>query len=110
MTTTSLDNVFAYIVSNQQASIDRLIDYVRRPSISAHGVGIAEVAAFLVDLLGGLGMAVEAIPTAGWPMILAERNDAPGKPTVLIYGHYDVQPVDPLNLWKSDPFQPEIRS
>lgn len=109
MTTTSLDNVFAYIVSNQQASIDRLIDYVRRPSISAHGVGIAEVAAFLVDLLGGLGMAVEAIPTAGWPMILAERNDAPGKPTVLIYGHYDVQPPDPLDAWVSPPFEPTVR-
>ncbi|MFN8496310.1 MAG: M20/M25/M40 family metallo-hydrolase [Anaerolineae bacterium] len=109
MTTTSLSNVFDYVDSNQQASIERLIDYVRRPSISAHGVGIAEVAAFLVDLLGGLGMRVEAIPTAGWPMILAERNDAPGKPTVLIYGHYDVQPPDPLDAWVSPPFEPTVR-
>ncbi|MFN8475902.1 MAG: M20/M25/M40 family metallo-hydrolase [Anaerolineae bacterium] len=109
MTTTSLSSVFDYVDSNQQAYIDRLIDYVRRPSISAHGLGIAEVAAFLVDLLGGLGMQVEAIPTAGWPMILAERNDAPGKPTVLIYGHYDVQPPDPLDAWLSPPFEPTIR-
>jgi acetylornithine deacetylase/succinyl-diaminopimelate desuccinylase-like protein len=104
-----LTDVFAYIEANRQPFIDRLIDYVRRPSISAHGQGIAEVADFLVELLGGLGLETELIPTAGWPVVLARRSDAPGAPTVLLYGHYDVQPPDPLEAWLSPPFEPTIR-
>ena len=112
MTDPALDRlmpVFAYIDARRQAFLDQLLDYLRMPSISAHGVGIASVAAFLVERLGALGMHARAIPTAGWPMVYGRRDDAPGKPTVLLYGHYDVQPPDPLDAWVTPPFEPAIR-
>ena len=104
-----LSDIFNYVEAHEQAFLERLIDYLRRPSISAHGQGIAEVAAFLVDLLNGLGMAAQTLETAGWPMVLAQRHNVPGAPTVLLYGHYDVQPPDPLDEWLSPPFEPTIR-
>ncbi|MFN8472707.1 MAG: M20/M25/M40 family metallo-hydrolase [Anaerolineae bacterium] len=110
MTDTSLSNVFSYVDTNELAFIDRLIDYVRRPSISAHGLGIAEVADFLVELLRGLGLDTELIPTAGWPVVVGRRTDNPGGLTVMLYGHYDVQPPDPLDEWISPPFEPTIRN
>ena len=72
-------------------------------------MGIAEVAAFLVDLLNGLGLEAQTLDTAGWPMVLGQWHGAPGAPTVLLYGHYDVQPPDPLDEWLSPPFEPTIR-
>ncbi|MGI8857446.1 MAG: M20/M25/M40 family metallo-hydrolase [Thermomicrobiales bacterium] len=104
-----LSDVFAYVDAHRQDFLDRLIDYVRRPSISAHGLGIAEVAAYIADVMERIGLAARIIPTAGWPMVLAERHDAPGAPTVILYGHYDVQPPDPLDEWLSPPFEPTIR-
>jgi len=104
-----LTPVFAYIDAHRQSFLDQLLAYLRMPSISAHGVGIDTVAAFLVERLGALGMQARAIPTAGWPMVYGRRDDAPGKPTVLLYGHYDVQPPDPLDAWVTPPFEPAIR-
>jgi acetylornithine deacetylase/succinyl-diaminopimelate desuccinylase-like protein len=104
-----LNDLFAYVDERRQEFLDRLFDYLRRPSISAHGLGIAEVADRLVGLLSGLGMDAGLIPTAGWPMVLARRDDVPSAPTVLLYGHYDVQPADPLEAWVSPPFEPTIR-
>lgn len=104
-----LADVFAHVDANRQAFLDRLIAYVRQPSISAHGIGIAEVAGFLVELLKGLGFDTRAVPTAGWPMVLGRRTESPEAPTVLLYGHYDVQPPDPLEAWISPPFEPTIR-
>ena len=104
-----LDQVFDHIAANEESFIARVMDYVRHPSISAHNIGIREVAAMLVDMLGGLGFEAEAIPTANHPMVLARWERKPGAPTVLLYGHYDVQPPDPLDLWVSPPFEPTIR-
>lgn len=101
--------VFDYITANQDRSLARLIDYLRHPSISAQNIGITEVAALLVDMLTKMGLAAEAVPTARHPMILARWDGAPGTPTVLLYGHYDVQPPDPLEAWISPPFEPTIR-
>lgn len=106
---TDLAPVLAHIDANRDSYLTRVMDYVRHPSISAHNIGIREVAALLVDHLNGLGMQAETIPTAGHPFVIGRRNDAPGKPTVLLYGHYDVQPPDPLDLWDSPPFEPTIR-
>lgn len=102
--------VFAYVEQNRGAFIDRLIDYVRRPSISAHGEGIGEVAQYLVEWLARLGLDARLAPTPGWPMVLGQRMDSPGGLTVLLYGHYDVQPPDPLDEWISPPFEPTIRN
>ncbi len=108
-TTAGLDKVFEHIKANEESFIARVMDYVRHPSISAHNIGIREVAAMLVDMLSGLGFAAEAVPTANHPMVLARWDKKPGAPTVLLYGHYDVQPPDPLDLWVSPPFEPTIR-
>ena len=109
MTNLTLDAIFAHIEHNRQPFIDRLLAYVRRPSISAQGVGMGEVADFLLTQLRTLGMDAQLLPTPGWPMVFGRRLDAPGKPTVLLYGHYDVQPPDPLDAWLSPPFEPTIR-
>lgn len=104
-----LDAVFAHIDAQSDSFVTRLMEYVRHPSISAQNIGIREVSALLVDILTGLGMAAEAVPTSGHPMVLGRRGNDPTKPTVLLYGHYDVQPPEPLELWDSPPFEPEIR-
>ena len=110
MTTThSLNAVFTHIDQQRDAFITRLLDYVRQPSISAYGIGMTETADFLLARLQALGMTAQLMPTPGWPLVLGRRFDAPGKPTVLLYGHYDVQPADPLDAWLSPPFEPTIR-
>ncbi len=101
--------VLAHIDAHRDAHLQRLMDYLRHPSISAHDIGIREVAGLLVEMLERLGMEAEAVPTAGHPMVLGRRSDVAGAPTVLLYGHYDVQPPDPLEAWVSPPFEPTIR-
>ena len=103
------NSVFAHIDAHRQTYLDRLLAYLRMPSISAEGIGIDAVAAVLVAQLQGMGFAARLMPTAGWPMVVGERRDAPGAPTVLLYGHYDVQPADPLEAWVTPPFEPAIR-
>lgn len=104
-----LAGIFDHIEANRDAFVTRLMDYVRHPSISAHNQGIGEVARMLVKMLEKLGMTAETIATSGHPMVLGRRDVSPDKPTVLLYGHYDVQPPDPLDLWISPPFEPTIR-
>jgi len=105
-----LTDVFAYVDTHRQEFLDRLIDYVRRPSISTHGQGIGEVASYIANVMQRIGLQTRILPTAGWPMVLGERLDVPGGPTVLLYGHYDVQPPEPLDAWISLPFEPTIRN
>jgi acetylornithine deacetylase/succinyl-diaminopimelate desuccinylase-like protein len=101
--------VLAHIDANREGFVGRLIDYVRHPSISAQNIGIREVSELLVGMLDRLGLQAESVPTAGHPMVFGRWDGAPGKPTVLLYGHYDVQPPDPLDRWLSPPFEPTIR-
>ena len=105
-----LSTVFAYIEENRQSFIDRLIEYLRHPSISAYGEGMGEVADYLVNWLNRLGFNARLVSTPGWPMVMAKLMQSPGKLTVLLYGHYDVQPPDPLEAWISPPFEPTIRN
>lgn len=105
----ALARVFDYVDAHRQAFIDRLLAYVARPSISAHGVGIRETAEFLLGYLQGLGMEARLLEGAGWPFVYGRYRESPHAPTALLYGHYDVQPPDPLDAWNSPPFEPEIR-
>src|SRR5690606_10387693 len=90
-----------------------LLDFLRIPSISAdtkYKGDVQRAADWLRDELTRIGMdTVEVIPTAGHPIVYAEKSAAGDAPTILIYGHYDVQPPDPLDLWTSPPFEPVIR-
>ncbi len=104
-----LSRVFAHIDSCRDSFVHRVMDYVRHPSISAQDIGIAEVGSMLLAMLTKLGLEAESIATARHPMILGRWDKHPGAPTVLLYGHYDVQPPEPLELWLSPPFEPMIR-
>ncbi|MBN9062491.1 MAG: peptidase M20 [Rhizobiales bacterium 65-9] len=104
-----LAKVFAHIDGNRDSFVKRVMDYVRHPSISAQNIGIAEVGAILLETLRKLGLEAESIPTKRHPMILGRWDKKPGAPTVLLYGHYDVQPPEPLEAWVSPPFEPTIR-
>lgn len=108
-TSATLARVLAHIDARRDDYVRRLIDYVRHPSISAQDIGIAEVGALLLDMLRRLGLEAESLPTARPPMILGRRAGPPGAPTVILYGHYDVQPPEPLEQWLSPPFEPTIR-
>ncbi len=89
-----------------------LFEFLRIPTVSADPVRKADIAAaaqWLADLLSRLGLNSRLIPTAGNPLVYAESPPVPGMTTVLVYGHYDVQPVDPLSEWLSPPFEPTKR-
>ena len=90
-----------------------LFEFLRIPSVSArseHDPDTREAAQWLADQIGRSGLDVEVIDTPGHPVVLGEwRKAGPDAPTLLIYGHYDVQPAEPLELWSSAPFEPEIR-
>jgi acetylornithine deacetylase/succinyl-diaminopimelate desuccinylase-like protein len=105
--------VEAFVQKNESRWLDELTDFLRIPSISTlpeHKDDVAHAAQFVADSLKHAGLEnVEVIPTARHPLVYADWLHAPGKPTVLCYGHYDVQPPDPLDLWKSPPFEPSIR-
>ncbi len=91
---------------------EELCDLLRIPSIStlpAHREDVKNAARWLVDHLRTIGLDAEIIATERHPLVYAEWMGAPGRPTVLCYGHYDVQPADPLELWTAPPFEPTVR-
>ncbi|UPK07951.1 M20/M25/M40 family metallo-hydrolase [Bradyrhizobium sp. 170] len=104
-----LSKVFAHIDANKDQFVSRLLDYLRHPSISSDKSGIGEVAELLASMLSRLGFEARAIATSGHPMVAARWERERGVPTVLLYGHYDVMPPDPLEAWISPPFEPTIR-
>ena len=92
--------------------LEDLFSFLRFPSVSTdsrHAPDVRACAAWLLAKLSSMGLATEIHETPKHPVVIARNVHLAGRRTVLIYGHYDVQPVDPLNLWTSDPFQPEIR-
>jgi acetylornithine deacetylase/succinyl-diaminopimelate desuccinylase-like protein len=108
--TPNLSDIFAYIDDHSQTFLLRLIDYLRRPSISAYGEGIGEVAEYIANVMRQMGLTIQIMPTSGWPMVFGEYHVHENAPTVLLYGHYDVQPPDPLEGWVTPPFEPTIRN
>ena len=103
----------AFVKANQGRFLDELKEFIRIPSISTlpeHASDIERAASFVAESLRKAGLEnVEIIPTGKHPLVYADWLHAPGKPTVLCYGHYDVQPADPLELWVSPPFEPTER-
>jgi acetylornithine deacetylase/succinyl-diaminopimelate desuccinylase-like protein len=105
----SLEKVLATIDDNLPRATDRLMELLRIPSISTDPAYAGEVdraADWLVAELAALGATVEKRPTAGHPMVVGHVGE--GAPHLLFYGHYDVQPVDPLTLWHRNPFDPAL--
>lgn len=102
-----------YARAHQARFTAELREFVRFPTVSSqpqHAGDIRRCAAWLAKRLAGIGLdAVRIVPTARHPVVYAEWRRRPGAPTVLIYGHYDVQPADPLAEWTSPPFEPAIR-
>jgi acetylornithine deacetylase/succinyl-diaminopimelate desuccinylase-like protein len=104
-------DVLDRIDAEKETYLEELKDYLRIPSISTDPDYRAEVrraAEFLRGKMAEGGLTAELIETAGHPLVYGEWLGAPGAPTVLFYGHYDVQPVDPLDLWRHPPFEPVV--
>jgi acetylornithine deacetylase/succinyl-diaminopimelate desuccinylase-like protein len=106
-------NAQEFASTHQQQFLDELIALLKMPSISTmseHTADLRQAAEWLVANLSGFGMNARLYETDGHPIVYAEWLDAgPEATTVLVYGHYDVQPVDPIDLWESPPFEPTIR-
>src|SRR6266704_7009832 len=102
-----------YIDDNRERFLEELKGWLRITSISTlpeHAGDMRRAAEYAANQLRRNGFAnVEVVQTQGHPLVYGEWFNAPGKPTVLLYGHYDVQPVDPVELWQSPPFEPTIR-
>ena len=102
-----------YLNEHKEQFLKELLDFLRIPSISSepdHEPHVQRAAEWLEARMKRVGIeAVQIMPTGGQPAVYGEWLHAPGKPTVLIYGHFDVQPVDPLDLWEKPPFEPTVK-
>lgn len=106
------ENIFSFLDENRSRFEQELFDLLRIPSIStdpAYRDDVRAAANWVVDSLSRIGLKTELVETDRHPIVYAESDPVPGKPVVLIYGHYDVQPPDPLNEWVSPPFEPTVR-
>jgi succinyl-diaminopimelate desuccinylase len=107
-----MDDIHAYLTAHASQFEDDLTSLLRIPSISADPARKADIcraAEWVAGQFRDLGIQTEIIETSGQPLIYAETPKVPGQPTVLVYGHYDVQPVEPLGQWISPPFEPTKR-
>src|SRR3954469_25235066 len=108
----AIERVNAYLDAHRGDFEEQLKALVRIPSVSAqpdHDADTRRAAEFVRDDLLRMGLPAELIETKGHPLVYAEGPAVPGKPTVLVYGHYDVQPPEPLEPWLSPPFEPAVR-
>jgi len=104
-------DVLLRLDAEKDTYLEELKEYIRIPSISTdpdYKGDVLRASEFLVGKLRDAGLTAERIDTDGHPIVYAEWLGAPGKPTVLFYGHYDVQPADPLELWRNPPFEPTV--
>ena len=108
-----MQQIKQYVEQNKQRFLDELFELLRFPSVSAdpkYKQDVLETADYVAQKLKDAGADhVEVCETAGNPIVYGEKGSDPGKPTILVYGHYDVQPADPLELWETPPFEPTIR-
>jgi acetylornithine deacetylase/succinyl-diaminopimelate desuccinylase-like protein len=105
--------VLAHLTANHERIFQKLVEFASIPSVStdpAHAADIDRAAQWVAREVAAAGpFTVRTIPTAGNPVVYGEWLGAPGKLTVLVYGHYDVQPPDPLDKWHSPPWTPTLR-
>jgi acetylornithine deacetylase/succinyl-diaminopimelate desuccinylase-like protein len=110
---TAIDAVLAQLAANHDRILGELVEFASIPSVStdpAHAADVNTAAAWVAAKLERAGpLTVKIMPTPGASIVYAEWLGAPGAPTVLVYGHYDVQPEDPIELWESPPFRPTLR-
>jgi acetylornithine deacetylase/succinyl-diaminopimelate desuccinylase-like protein len=108
-----MNQVVDFINVHRDRYVDELKQYLAIPSISAlpeHAADVRRAAQWTADAIGAAGLEhVQVIDTPGHPVVYGDWLHAPGKPTILFYGHYDVQPVDPLHLWTTPPFEASVR-
>ncbi len=108
-----MDTVLTYLRSGKERFLGELKEFLAIPSVSTskeHAGEIRRCASWLADHMTSSGLEhVQIMDTPGHPVVYADWLNAPGKPTVLIYGHYDVQPAEPLELWTSPPFEATVR-
>ncbi len=108
---TDSQDVFARIDREKESYLEELKEFLRIPSISTkpeHADDVRQAGEWVRDKLTDAGLEAELIETDGYPLVYGEWNGAPGKPTVLFYGHYDVQPPEPLEEWRNPPFEPTV--
>jgi acetylornithine deacetylase/succinyl-diaminopimelate desuccinylase-like protein len=102
-----------YLAANRQRHLDELCAWLRIPSVSTlpeHAADMAAAARWTAEAMRAVGLEnVAVLPTGGHPLVYGDWLHAPGGPTLLVYGHYDVQPADPLDVWQTPPFEPAIR-
>lgn len=102
-------NTFEYLKKNEAKSLKQLKEFLKIPSVSSqsiHKEDMRKCSLWVCDFLKKLSIKSEILETGGHPIVFGEYNRSDDVPTLLIYGHYDVQPVEPLSLWESDPFDP----
>ncbi len=104
-----MQDVSRYIEENRDRFLSELFLLLRRPSISTQNQGVTECAHLLQKQMRAIGIPAQVLPTARHPIVLGERRSPAATKTVPIYGHYDVQPPEPLELWNSPPFEPTVR-
>lgn len=108
-----MEKVLAYLKQHESRFIQDLCEYVKFPSVSAqpaHKQDMERAAKWLAERATSAGLEARLVPTAGNPVVVARTARRAGKPHYVVYGHYDVQPPDPLDLWKTPPFEPTIRN
>ena len=101
-----LTQVYRYVDQESERLTQDLCDLLAQPSISAQNVGMEDCARQLAAMMRESGLASEILPTEGYPVVYGELHAGDDLPTLAIYGHYDVQPPEPLELWNTPPFQP----
>jgi acetylornithine deacetylase/succinyl-diaminopimelate desuccinylase-like protein len=107
-----MKDVLEFLKQQQQLSLEQLCNFLRIPSVSADSAFVPQMKAcaeWVRSSMEEAGLTATIYPTKGHPIVFGERMQDPALPTVLVYGHYDVQPPDPLNLWTTAPFEPQVR-
>jgi acetylornithine deacetylase/succinyl-diaminopimelate desuccinylase-like protein len=105
-----MDDVFAYVESNRIRFLEELCRLLRQPSISTQDIGVRECAELVRRFMAEAGIDARLLDAGGYPVVFGEVRSPGAGRTVLVYGHYDVQPPEPLEAWETPPFEPALRN